>query len=144
MASGDYHVDGYLEYGACNDENCLPPTQVPFKIGGKDSNAVVKGEQQVETSSVIGRADGITAIQVADQPDYWQPVIDDLKAFGETTSQEDMSWLYIFITGFVGGLLALFTPCVWPIIPMTVSFFLKRSKDKKREYVMRGRMALLL
>lgn len=132
LASGDYHVDGYLEYGACNDENCLPPTQVPFKIGGKDSNAVVKGEQQVETSSVIGRADGITAIQVADQPDYWQPVIDDLKAFGETTSQEDMSWLYIFITGFVGGLLALFTPCVWPIIPMTVSFFLKRSKDKKK------------
>ena len=43
-----------------------------------------------------------------------------------------MSWIYIFITGFVGGLLALFTPCVWPIIPMTVSFFLKRSKDKKK------------
>lgn len=132
LASRDYHVDGYLEYGACNDENCLPPTQVPFKIGGKDSNTVVKGEQQVETSSVIGGADGITAIQVVDQSDYWQPVIDDLKAFGETTSQEDMSWLYIFITGFVGGLLALFTPCVWPIIPMTVSFFLKRSKDKKK------------
>ena len=43
-----------------------------------------------------------------------------------------MSWIYIFITGFLGGLLALFTPCVWPIIPMTVSFFLKRSKDKKK------------
>ena len=43
-----------------------------------------------------------------------------------------MSWIYIFVTGFLGGLLALFTPCVWPIIPMTVSFFLKRSEDKKK------------
>jgi thiol:disulfide interchange protein DsbD len=64
--------------------------------------------------------------------DLWKPVINELHAFGDTTSQEDMSWLYIFITGFLGGLLALFTPCVWPIIPMTVSFFLKRSKDKKK------------
>ena len=64
--------------------------------------------------------------------DLWKPVINDLKKFGEANSQEDMSWIYIFITGFLGGLLALFTPCVWPIIPMTVSFFLKRSKDKKK------------
>ncbi|WP_301069565.1 protein-disulfide reductase DsbD, partial [uncultured Bacteroides sp.] len=64
--------------------------------------------------------------------DLWKPVVNELQALGETTSQEDMSWVYIFITGFIGGLLALFTPCVWPIIPMTVSFFLKRSKDKKK------------
>lgn len=141
FSSGDYHVDGYLEYGACNDENCLPPTQVPFKFTGKADgeadSSVGQGDReqlQTEVSSVvaIGGTDGTTAIQVTGQSDYWQPVIDDLKAFGETTSQEDMSWLYIFITGFVGGLLALFTPCVWPIIPMTVSFFLKRSKDKKK------------
>lgn len=64
--------------------------------------------------------------------DLWKPVISDLQALGEEHGQEDMSWIYIFITGFLGGLLALFTPCVWPIIPMTVSFFLKRSKDKKK------------
>ena len=64
--------------------------------------------------------------------DMWKPVIDELQAMGETATQEDMSWLYIFFAGFVGGLVALFTPCVWPIIPMTVSFFLKRSKDKKK------------
>lgn len=81
--------------------------------------------------AVIGGADGPTSVVVSDN-DLWSPVIDELNALGETTSQEDMSWLYIFITGFVGGLLALFTPCVWPIIPMTVSFFLKRSKDKKK------------
>ena len=64
--------------------------------------------------------------------DLWRPVISELQALGEEHTQGDMSWIYIFITGFAGGLLALFTPCVWPIIPMTVSFFLKRSKDKKK------------
>ena len=84
--------------------------------------------------AIIGGAEGTTGINVFDKGtvDLWKPVVNELRALGETTSQEDMSWIYIFITGFVGGLLALFTPCVWPIIPMTVSFFLKRSKDKKK------------
>ena len=91
-------------------------------------------ETAADTASVaaIGGADGPTEINVTDKVDLWKPVINELQSLGETTSQEDMSWIYIFITGFAGGLLALFTPCVWPIIPMTVSFFLKRSKDKKK------------
>ena len=139
LTGGDYQVTGYLEYGACNDENCLPPTQVEFSFSGKaeGTSASVQAEtpaEQADTAAapaVIGGADGPTSVVVSDN-DLWSPVIDELNALGETTSQEDMSWLYIFITGFVGGLLALFTPCVWPIIPMTVSFFLKRSKDKKK------------
>ncbi len=139
LTGGDYQVTGYLEYGACNDENCLPPTQVEFSFSGKaeGTSASVQAEtpaEQADTAAaptVIGGADGPTSVVVSDN-DLWSPVINELNALGETTSQEDMSWLYIFITGFVGGLLALFTPCVWPIIPMTVSFFLKRSKDKKK------------
>lgn len=140
LTGGDYQVTGYLEYGACNDENCLPPTQVEFSFSGKaegGASASVQTETPAEKAdtaaapAVIGGADGPTSVVVSDN-DLWSPVIDELNALGETTSQEDMSWLYIFITGFVGGLLALFTPCVWPIIPMTVSFFLKRSKDKKK------------
>ena len=149
LTGGAYQIEGYLEYGACNDENCLPPTQVPFKFSGKAEGAAkeaaaaaaeTKAEEQPakqETVSgtapvaAIGGADGPTEIKVADKVDLWKPVISELNSLGETTSQEDMSWIYIFITGFAGGLLALFTPCVWPIIPMTVSFFLKRSKDKK-------------
>lgn len=139
LTGGDYQVTGYLEYGACNDENCLPPTQVEFSFSGKaeGTSASVQAETPAEKAdtaaapAVIGGADGPTSVVVSDN-DLWSPVIDELNALGETTSQEDMSWLYIFITGFVGGLLALFTPCVWPIIPMTVSFFLKRSKDKKK------------
>ena len=153
LTGGEYNVEGFLEYGACNDENCLPPTQVPFKFSGKAEGTAVNGPAadkaadagnvELEKSSdtaqtadmaVIGGAESNTGINVAGDgtTDLWKPVIDELQALGETVSQEDMSWIYIFITGFVGGLLALFTPCVWPIIPMTVSFFLKRSKDKKK------------
>ena len=153
LTGGEYKVEGFLEYGACNDENCLPPTQVPFKFSGKAEGTAVNGSAadkaadagnvELEKSSdtaqtaamaIIGGAESDTGINVAGDgtTDLWKPVIDELQALGETVSQEDMSWIYIFITGFVGGLLALFTPCVWPIIPMTVSFFLKRSKDKKK------------
>ena len=153
LTGGEYKVEGFLEYGACNDENCLPPTQVPFKFSGKAEGTAVNGPAadkaadagnvELEKSSdtaqtaamaVIGGAESDTGINVAGDgtTDLWKPVIDELQALGETVSQEDMSWIYIFITGFVGGLLALFTPCVWPIIPMTVSFFLKRSKDKQK------------
>nr|WP_303212807.1 cytochrome c biogenesis protein CcdA [Bacteroides intestinalis] len=159
LTGGDYKIEGFLEYGACNDENCLPPTQVEFNFSGKaeaakgtaaatpaekvtapaeETKPETQPVSQTETSadtastSIIGGADGPTDINVAGNIDLWKPVINDLQSYGETTSQEDMSWFYIFITGFLGGLLALFTPCVWPIIPMTVSFFLKRSKDKKK------------
>ena len=150
LTGGAYQLEGYLEYGACNDENCLPPTQVPFQFSGKAEGAAkettaataeTKAEEQPAKQeavsgtapvAAIGGADGPTEINVADKADLWKPVISELQSLGETTSQEDMSWIYIFITGFAGGLLALFTPCVWPIIPMTVSFFLKRSKDKKK------------
>ena len=159
LTGGDYKIEGFLEFGACNDENCLPPTQVEFNFSGKaeaakGAAAAIPAEKvtapaeetkpetqpasQTETpadtasTGIIGGADGPTDINVAGNIDLWKPVINDLQSYGEATSQEDMSWFYIFITGFLGGLLALFTPCVWPIIPMTVSFFLKRSKDKKK------------
>lgn len=159
LSGGDYQVQGYLEYGACNDENCLPPTQVEFDFKGKAETkgtdaaasadkpaaplAGTASAEQAEVSAdavasdgadegIIGKADASTSIAVGESSDLWKPVVSELRAFGENVSQEDMSWIYIFITGFLGGLLALFTPCVWPIIPMTVSFFLKRSKDKKK------------
>lgn len=138
ITGATYRIEGYLEYGACNDENCLPPTEVSFSFSGKGATdaatAPTTGSSETTTTEVASIEDTTatptgnnTAVQ-----DYWAPVIQELNAFGETTSQQDRSWIYIFITGFIGGLLALFTPCVWPIIPMTVSFFLKRSKDKKK------------
>lgn len=135
-----YHAEGYLEFGACNDESCLPPTQVPFNFSGKGVADAVATEEAATTDPVAVdtvaspavAADTTAVDSTVVAQDLWTPVINELHAFGETTSQKDMTWIYIFVTGFLGGLLALFTPCVWPIIPMTVSFFLKRSKDKKK------------
>ena len=152
LTGGAYEIEGYLEYGACDDESCLPPTEVPFKFSGvaKTANAAAakaeQPEKKEEAAPVVSKdtvammelvpattTDASTGIQPAvASGELWKPVISELQALGEEHTQGDMSWIYIFVTGFLGGLLALFTPCVWPIIPMTVSFFLKRSKDKKK------------
>ena len=148
ITDASYQIEGYLEYGACMTKTALPPTEVPFSFSGKGNAAtatVATSETKAETvnqpaaensvaeataidsAATVALSDNETSVQ-----DYWTPVIKELNSYGETTSQQDRSWIYIFFAGFIGGLLALFTPCVWPIIPMTVSFFLKRSKDKKK------------
>jgi thiol:disulfide interchange protein DsbD len=139
----EYAVTGYLEYGACSDETCLPPTDIPFTFSGRVSKTAQSATEAKETvpedtkdnkaeeEPVAGEGE-TTGSQAVPASDLWSPVINELQAFGDTASHRDMSWLYVFFAGFAGGLLALFTPCVWPIIPMTVSFFLKRTKDKAK------------
>lgn len=154
----DYELKGYLKYGACNDENCLPPTSVNAMVKGTDGPAPTaesKAEEaaaqqqamanglpttQTDTMGNNVAATDTAAAAVAVQPldsaatqALWTPVIKELRNFG--TGADDVSgkaWYYIFFLGFVGGLVALFTPCVWPIIPMTVSFFLKRSGNRRK------------
>ena len=129
ITAANYSIEGYLQYGSCNDENCMPPTNVEFSFAGKGAAATSDG---VIPATKLTPATPTVSSNVS-TADYWTPVIDKLNAFGEETAQTtQQSWFYIFFAGFIGGLLALFTPCVWPIIPMTVSFFLKRSKDKKK------------
>ena len=139
----DYLIDCYIEYGACNNENCLPPTQVAFFKKGvaniskaQQEEAEEKAEEMVAEEMVTDTAqaptDSIAATTTATiGKELWSPVIDELKAYDEKQAQ-DSSLIYIFMAGLVGGFLALLTPCVWPIIPMTVSFFLKRNKEKKK------------
>ena len=130
ITGANYFIEGYLEYGACNDENCLPPTAVSFTYTGKGIAGGANAAVEKEAEATAPAQETTVNNQVATS-DYWTPVIDQLNAFGEENAT-NQSWIYIFIAGFLGGLVALFTPCVWPIIPMTVSFFLKRSKDKKK------------
>lgn len=141
FTGSNYTIKGFLEFGACNEESCLPPTQVPFSYSGKANvtggtnstdeaaiaEAIAGAEAEASTESAVE-----TPQTELSKNDFWEPVINELQALGEEHSQKDMSWFYIFITGLLGGIIALFTPCVWPIIPMTVSFFLKRTKDKKK------------
>lgn len=132
----NYSIKGYLEYGACNDENCLPPTSVDFSFNGTSTSPATASESKEDITNNANSSSEIsmTPLKIAssEKTDYWKPVINELNSFGEHAGEESMSWIYIFLTGLAGGLLALFTPCVWPIIPMTVSFFLKRTKDKKK------------
>lgn len=155
-----FKMEGEVEFMACNDETCLPPDRISFAFdktsihadaSAASSNEPTEGTPaeatQPEESAPVSApatteptptkpiatptADQLNGL--TDTPQLWTPVIDKLKAFGDTTiSATDTSWLFIFIAGFIGGLVALLTPCVWPMIPMTVSFFLKRTKDRKK------------
>ena len=152
-----YHIKGYLEYGACNDQNSLPPTQVEFDFKGNGpANAPDAKETKTPAQLAKEKADSLAALAAANnkteadttqkaattavnsdndnvaQAGLWAPVVAELQAYNGDQGKSDNSIFYIFAMGFIGGLLALFTPCVWPIIPMTVSFFLKRSQNKAK------------
>ena len=140
-----YSIDCYLEYGACNDEMCLPPSQIALVKKGKspavtaeadnaDAKAVEAEHIAADTAAVAADTvmtdTAMTArISEGDAQKLWHPVITELKAY-DGGSTGNNSLMYIFFAGMVGGFLALLTPCVWPIIPMTVSFFLKRNKER--------------
>lgn len=163
-----YSIKGYLEYGACNDEMCLPPTQVEFNFKGNGPasapaatpTAANAEKEKTTTAATDVAADGLSALtamtadtakkadvlpvdtagplkqenaQVNADVNLWQPVIKELSAFNSTKDSTNSSLWSIFFMGVLGGFIALLTPCVWPIIPMTVSFFLKRAKDDRKK-----------
>ncbi|WP_278623674.1 cytochrome c biogenesis protein CcdA [Parabacteroides gordonii] len=157
-----FKIEGEVEFMACNDETCLPPDRVSFTFDAKNTKLTLPSDApaidkedvtaiQPDTEQVAQETETLTtpdpvaktdnrisspakiANELTDDAALWTPVIDNLKAFGDTTvTATDTSWLFIFFAGFLGGLIALLTPCVWPMIPMTVSFFLKRTKDRKK------------
>ena len=166
-----YDIDCYVEYGACNDRSCLPPSKANLRLSGKsprpphmegqippprpedgqrpprpDDGEMApspdNGQQppKPEDSNMnpdpvaeAGANTDSTAMGESDLSQLWQPVVNELQHYnGDTGSTEGMSWWIIFLEGLLGGFIALFTPCVWPIIPMTVSFFLKRNKDRAK------------
>lgn len=163
-----YTIKGYLEYGACNDEMCLPPTQVEFNFKGNGPASAPAATppaanaetEKTTTAATDVAADGLSALtamtadtakkadvlpadtagalkqenaQVNADVNLWQPVIKELSAFNSTKDSTNSSLWSIFFMGVLGGFIALLTPCVWPIIPMTVSFFLKRAKDDRKK-----------
>ena len=148
-----YDIDCYVEYGACNDEACLPPSEATLKAKGKSpvateetKDAKVKEEvkedvEVVEKDTIVAQNDTVSAM-ATEGNDLWQPVVDELKAMGGSDNITDHSLLYILLMGFIGGLLAVCMPCIWPIIPMTVSFFLKRAKTDKKTMVSTNRQGI--
>ena len=157
----NYDIDCYLEYGACNDEMCMPPSEVPFKQSGKspgvaettpvateatqpeateaeatpsEDPAMAIGTDNADTVGVASQlADSLSATVPDASSDLWSSSVEELRALGGSNDFGNRSLLYILLMGFVGGLLAVLMPCIWPIIPLTVSFFLKRAKDDKKK-----------
>ena len=200
----DYNIDCYLEYGACNDQSCLPPSEATLKTSGKAKEIGVRSQESGERSQESGERSQEKGVRPpmppggfdgpdgprpphmdgqmpprpeqdlevsgnlveggrlkveGEKPDtsslegvssfnlppstfhqnppstesLWEPVIDELRSAGGSDNIADHSLLYILLMGFIGGLLAVCMPCIWPIIPMTVSFFLKRAKDDKKK-----------
>ncbi len=157
-----YNIDAYLEYGACNDEMCMPPTEVSIVKSGKspavaadnskEKDAEKKAEEEAakeetekvteaeEAGNTAAEADSVLTSQAdstvsaaSSDSDLWASSVAELRALGNEDNMANRSWLYLLMMGFVGGLLAVAMPCIWPIIPMTVSFFLKRAKDDKQK-----------
>ena len=133
-----YDIDCYVEYGACNDQACLPPSEAPLKAKGQ-ANVTQEKEvdadvQDVQTTPAPPKVGGeYVGEDSIPGKELWTPVVEELQAFnGNTAPTESMALWLIFIEGLLGGFIALFTPCVWPIIPMTVSFFLKRNKERSK------------
>ncbi len=141
-----YLIDCYLEYGACSDEMCMPPSQADFKKSGSvtlhspqgdgklDADASATADALKAINTTVMDSDMVTNDSIAVPADtcmssLWEPSSMQVDDDNETPS----SLLYILLMGFVGGLLAVLMPCIWPIIPMTVSFFLKRAKSDKKK-----------
>ena len=154
LTGGAWKAVGYLRYGACNDEECMPPTNVEFGFKGErktadsatdPSPASPQGEElspdktgeqadiEQERTDTTAQAQNALPLEGGQGGGLWTPVVDELKAFDAASDTQSRSLWGIFFLGIIGGLIALLTPCVWPIIPMTVSFFLKRAKDDKQK-----------
>ena len=138
----EYDIECFLEFGACNDQMCLPPSEIELKAKGKSpvTKEEEKPQQDTAVVSIAAPVDSVrtdTAVVVpAVDSDLWQPVVSELRQMSSGDDNiANHSLLYLLLMGFVGGLLAVCMPCIWPIIPMTVSFFLKRAKSDKQKGV---------
>lgn len=130
LNANDYAVEGVISGQACNEQNCqLTKKEFAF---AKSTPVVAVDDNKGEDLEVIeaGVPESHSETVVKEKSDYWNPV-----KKVDVVQDEDTSLLYIFLGGFLGGLLALLTPCVWPMIPLTVSFFLKKSDSKSKAII---------
>ena len=146
-----YDIDCYLEYGACSDASCLPPSEIALKQKGKSpaigndkgedrsektevkSEKTEEGSEKLEADSALVTSLTPPSSPLSNETDLWAPVTEQLRALGTGEELAKQSLLWLLLMGFVAGLLAVCMPCIWPIIPMTVSFFLKRSKNDSKK-----------
>lgn len=121
-----YNIEGAISYQGCNDSSCIPPQKETFSF----SEGLVT--EHATNDAKTSQADKHAVIEF-NKEDWWLPV--EMQPDGDSIQDQSIassSWWYILIWGFIGGLVALLTPCVWPMIPLTVSFFLKKNTSKAK------------
>jgi thiol:disulfide interchange protein DsbD len=152
--SDNFHISGYIDFMSCNDEACtfgkeefsfskkdLPPTLASIRTEGKGkkedtiNKEALPADNKITTDPAPANLSSDSILVNENKQNLWMPVIGELQKLGTGETVSDKSWLSIFLLCFAGGFVALLTPCVWPIIPMTVSFFLKRSKTNRRKAI---------
>ncbi len=152
-----FSVNLELKGQTCNDSGCIPvfashsfsgkaPVTAKAETAAAEKEAAAPAKEEVKdgATALAEMTDSLQASEPFMTPaanlsniqstneSWWDNVEAELQVFSDSPSQQGRSLLYIFIAGFIGGLIALVTPCVWPMIPMTVSFFLKQNKSKKK------------
>ncbi|MDD2327277.1 MAG: cytochrome c biogenesis protein CcdA [bacterium] len=152
-----FAIAGDVRAQACDDQSCTPPlpndfsfdaTDLPETVTAPSLQTTTSGEPETSSSlaalqpleTAVSDSSPTTEATPANTTDLesdqlWTPVIEELQQFGMKGSTAGMSLFWILLSGFAGGLIALVTPCVWPMIPMTVSFFLKRNKTDRKKAV---------
>lgn len=128
--NGAYLVEASVRFQGCNDGSCIPPSTETFDFKG--GNVVSQNTPSEESLQTDNKALTSPSAQESSVNKWWNPVEFTDGASDNTASIAESSWWYIFLWGFIGGLVALLTPCVWPMIPLTVSFFLKKSNSRRR------------
>lgn len=148
----NYHFKGYMEYIVCSDVSCLAPQYVEFDVTGEapSANDVKEGKAKgddaaatpvVSTEKTIDANDSVSLSVVQKTPmdsaiidlsdPLWKPVLVKNATVGDVAETGQAGLWRGALIAFLAGLLALLTPCVWPIIPLTVSYFLKRGRGVK-------------
>jgi thiol:disulfide interchange protein DsbD len=149
-------LEGDIRSQACNGSECTPPLPVDFSFKSSDLPAtvvagIVAGASFSDDNTIGVDAEEGSSVETTDMVmtplnlssnatdisnnQLWTPVIDELQDYGLKGSIKGQSLWWILIAGFLGGFIALLTPCVWPLIPMTVSFFLKRNKANRKKAI---------
>lgn len=136
----EYTVSVEIKGQACDDQGChqiFGSNKFTGKAPVKADAAEEVAEETVATDTATALTDSVAAalpapVVAGGQDGWWKNVEEELRTLANEPNESNASMLYIFIAGFIGGLIALVTPCVWPMIPMTVSFFLKQNKSRSK------------
>ena len=134
--TSDFKVEGVMSYQLCNDGSCIAPEDIDFSFNVKGAKAATEA---VATETADAKSENANTEEVTETPAVVEEEsaeeIVEIKAEETQSSNEDKSGksiLFIFLTAFGMGIITLLTPCVFPMIPMTLNFFMKGGENKKK------------